>query len=251
MQKNLKYVVIAVLGSAILLVLFFFGLKAAGENSILGRLFLMLGGHLPHSLAHQFLIWIAFIWGMLEIRDRIQKIQHEKKAFDLHLLPEEEHWVMSPDDVNELKIKMIDLEKKHDYQLIQLIKKACTKFRADKSISDVMNMVSAQAKINLAYAESNQTVIRYLAWSMPALGFIGTIFGIGASLSLADKAADPEVLHQITNNMYVAFDNTLIALAFSIILLYYYNELQAQEDQLHRRSEEYVLENLVNRLNLE
>lgn len=146
---------------------------------------------------------------------------------------------------------MIDLEKKHDYQLIQLIKKACTKFRADKSISDVMNMVSAQAKINLAYAESNQTVIRYLAWSMPALGFIGTIFGIGASLSLADKAADPEVLHQITNNMYVAFDNTLIALAFSIILLYYYNELQAQEDQLHRRSEEYVLENLVNRLNLE
>ncbi|MBK8471247.1 MAG: MotA/TolQ/ExbB proton channel family protein [Sphingobacteriales bacterium] len=251
MKQNPKYIALAVLISTAIVVSLYFIMDIVGESTAIGRVCLLFGGHLPHSLLHQYLIWIAFLWGMFEIRVRLVEIRRQKKSFGLHLLPEEEHWVMAPDDVSELKIKMIDLEKTNDYYLIQVIKKACTKFRAEKSVSDVMNLVSSQVKINLANAESGQTVIRYLAWSMPALGFIGTIFGIGASLSLADRAADPEILRQITNNMYVAFDNTLLALAFSIILLYYYNTLQAEEDHLHHQIEQYVLDNLVNRLHLE
>jgi len=214
------------------------------------RLFQVFGGSLPGGII-QFITYTAFFWGIFEIKERLGRIKYEKTSFDLELLPEKEHWVLSPDEVNSLKIKMIDYEKEHRFLMTDLIRKACTKFRANKSISDVLDVVATQVKINMNRAESGQSIIRYLVWAIPSIGFIGTILGIAKALGLADQAGDPEKLSQVTSFMYVAFDTTLVALLLSIIMMWFFHMLQEKEEDLHTKMEEYVMENLVNRINLE
>ena len=239
----------AIVISAVLVGLFVAGMQLV-ENETARRVFQLLGGNMPGGII-QFLSFMIFFWGFFEINDRSRRLKVERNSIQMGLLPEKEHWVLSPTDVNDLKLKMINAEKEEKTLLTSVIKKACTKFRANNSISDVIDVVTNQIKINSNKAEGGQSIIRFLAWALPSVGFIGTIMGIAQALGLADKASDPAVLGQITDAMYVAFDTTLVALLLNIFLMWFYHNLQETEDELHSDMEEYVMENLVNRIHLE
>ena len=249
MSKRAKNLLMACLFSTILMVVLVAGYQLVNQETV-KRVFQILGGSLPGGVI-QYMTYIAFFWSLFEVRERNRQIEYEQQSFELELLPEQEHWVLSPDDVSDLKIKMIDYEKEHKFLMTDVIKKACTKFRANKSISDVLDVVSTQIKINMNRAESGQSIIRYLAWAIPSIGFIGTILGIAKALGFADQAGDPEKLGMVTSFMYVAFDTTLIALLLSIVIMWFYHNLQENEEDLHSKMEEYVMEHLVNRINLE
>jgi len=244
-----KNVLFAVIISAIMVGLFYVGFNFI-EIPMVKRICQVFGGNLPAGII-QFLSFIIFFWGILEINSRSSKVKYEKQAFNLNLLPEKEHWVLSPEEVNELKIKMINYEKEHRFLMTDIIRKASTKFRSNNSISDVLEVVSTQIKINGNKAEGRQSIIRYLVWALPSVGFIGTILGIAQALGLADRASDPAVMSQLTRSMYVAFDTTLVALILSIILMWFFHDYQENEEELHTAMEEYVIENLVNRIHIE
>lgn len=226
------------------------GYMLMGKGSIAQRIFQLLGGQMPSGII-QLLTYVAFFWGIFEINSRTHRVKYEETSLNLELLPEQEQWVLSPDDVNDLKLKMIDYKKEHDFLMVDVIRKACTKFRADKSISDVLEVVSRQIRINMNKAESKQSIIRYLAWAIPSIGFIGTIIGIAQSLGYADQASSEEGLSLVTSAMYVAFDTTLISLILSIFLMWFFHALQEREEALHSDMEEYVMENLINRIHVE
>jgi len=227
--------------------LFIAGYMFSPEGGTISRMCQIFGGMIPSGII-QFITFLAFYLGMLEIRSRSSKVKKERRSLSAALLPESEQWVLSPDDVNELKLKMIEIEKTEKSLLTDLIKKACTKFRSNKSVSEVLEIVGTQVKINSGKAEGGQSIIRYLAWAIPSIGFIGTIVGIASSLGLANEAGNPEVLERITDNLAVAFDTTLVALLLSLIIMYSFHVLQENEDDLHTDMEEYVMENLVNRI---
>ncbi len=52
----------------------------------------------------------------------------------------------------------------------------------------------------------------------------------------------------ITSTLGVAFDTTLISLILSIIIMWFFHGLQEKTDNLHATIKEYVMENLVNRI---
>ncbi|MCB0517049.1 MAG: MotA/TolQ/ExbB proton channel family protein [Chitinophagales bacterium] len=250
MQNNRpKYLFLSVVCAAIVVSICWFFYNYS-DYPFIKRLAQVFGGAMPSGII-QFLTFILFFWGMFETYARLSRIKYERQSFSLNLLPEKEQWVLSPDDVNELKLKMIAYEKENKFLMTDILKKASTKFRSNKSISDVMQIVTTQIKINAQKAEGGQSVIRYLVWAIPSMGFIGTILGIAESLGMADQASDPAILKDITNSMYVAFDTTLVALILSIVLMWYYYKLQENEEQLHTDMEEYILENFVNRIHVE
>ena len=69
------------------------------------------------------------------------------------------------------------------------LKMACTKFRANKSAQETMDVVRIQTEINMNYLDSSFSIIRYLAWSIPSIGFIGTVFGISGALGRVDAVS--------------------------------------------------------------
>jgi chemotaxis protein MotA len=211
------------------------------------RMFILLGGELPYGII-QGITYFLFFAGMLELIYLNHFIELETDGFSLGLLPEREQYILSPQDVNNIKLQAIEIEKKRKYLITDMIKKACTKYRANKSTSEALEIVSSQAKLNLSLAESEQSIIRYVAWAIPSVGFIGTIIGIAQSLGYADQATSPEGIQKVTQALNIAFDTTLVALFLSIILMLTYHLVQEKVEKFHSHLEEYVIENLINRI---
>lgn len=220
---------------------------AVPEDSFGNRILVLLGGTYPEGLIQGF-CYFLFFYGFFEIRRMTKNVDIENQAFNLGLLPETEQYVLLPDDIAKLKLQMIEIERKERFLLVDLIKKACTKYRSSHSIPETMEMVSKQSGINQRNSESEQSLIRYIAWAIPSVGFVGTVIGIAASLSEAKNAVSEEGIEKVTTLLNIAFDTTLVALVLSLILMYIYHNMQAKVEQMHTNHESYILENLVNRM---
>lgn len=210
------------------------------------RILVMLGGTMPEGLI-QGVTYFLFIFGALELLNVNNIITYEEDAFSAHLLPEKENWVLSPDDVNQLKLNMQQLEQRQKFLLSDLIKKASTKYRLSKSSSEVLGVIESQVKIYNSDMESEQSFIRYTAWAIPSVGFIGTVLGIAASLGYANEASTPEGINKVTSMLAVAFDTTLVALFLSIFLMFGIHYVQKRQDKLFSKMSSYMIENLINR----
>jgi len=90
------------------------------------------------------------------------------------------------------------------------------------------------------------SMLRYIVWVIPTVGFIGTVVGIATALT----GIDPEQpdLQMLTGKLGVAFNTTLVALMFSAILVFLLHVVQSQEEQSVNLAGSYCLRNLINRL---
>ena len=217
------------------------------QNAEIIRLLTLLGGSLPGGLIQTFTFFL-FIYGLFEVRSQFKIIKHENGAYGHNILPEKENWIVSPEDVTSIRLQAVEIDKREKYFMTDLIKKACNKYRSDKSPADALAVVSEQVKLNLQEAESNQSLIRYIAWAIPSVGFIGTVMGIAGSLGEAKNAMLEGGIETITEKLNVAFDTTLVALVLSLILMYFYHNMQGKIEKLHIHMESYIIENLINRM---
>lgn len=233
--------------SAVLSVILMIALVAFTSDTDPSRILTMLGGTMPEGII-QGVTYFLFIFGMLEIYVLLNRLSVESDAFNAHFLPEKENWVMDVDDVNQLKLNMQQIEHTNKYYLTDLIKKACIKYRLNKSSSEVLGLVESQVKIYNSNMESEQSFISYVAWAIPSVGFIGTVLGIAASLGFANQATTPEGIEKVTSMLAVAFDTTLVALVLSLILMYFIHYLHKRQDAFFARLSSYLIENLINRL---
>lgn len=211
------------------------------------RLLVMLGGIMPLGII-QGATFFLFIFGLFEIFYVRNQFIKETDSFKAGFLPEKENWVLSPDDVNEIKLRIIKHEKNSKYLLTDVIKKCCIKYRLNKSSSEALELLESQVKIYQLKSDGEQSLIKYVAWAIPSVGFIGTVIGIAGSLGLANEANTPEGIKAVTDMLAVAFDTTLVALILSLVLMYAIYSLQEREDTYFANLSSYVIENLINRL---
>lgn len=227
-----------------LIILFYEG---GGKNDEdLGRFLVLLGAGSKWGLI-QFLTYILFFWCIFEILYMSRAAAREESVLAERILPERSQYVMNANEVAELKLKVLDRERNNPRILHDLIIKACTKYRNNKSTSEAMEVIATQSRINLSRWESDQSMVRFTLWAMPSVGFVGTVIGIALSLSLASDTS-PEGIKKITAALNVAFDTTLVALVLNIIGALLYHRVQARVEKLHADLEAYVLENLINRI---
>lgn len=95
--------------------------------------------------------------------------------------------------------------------------------------------------------EAENSMIRYLIWAIPSIGFIGTVRGIGEALSLADQALAGDITG-MTNSLGIAFNSTLVALLISILLMFFLHQLQRLQDGLVVDTQAYCESFLLNRI---
>lgn len=215
------------------------------ENPV-HRIFILLGGAWPEG-AIQFFTFLAFFWALIMLGSKTRRMGWESKAISLDLLPEDEHKVLLPDEINELRLKLSDINDWGDSILVKTLKMACTKFRANKSVQETMDVVQIQSEMNLNYLDTSFSIIRYLAWSIPSIGFIGTVLGISGALGNVDQAAAGD-LSAVTARLGTAFDTTLISLLLSILLMFRIHRIQQMEEHFILSIQDYIMTNFVNRI---
>jgi biopolymer transport protein ExbB/TolQ len=92
--------------------------------------------------------------------------------------------------------------------------------------------------------------VRYIAWLIPSLGFLGTVMGIANAMGFAGSGAvaSDDLLGPTTQRLAVAFYTTWLALILSSMLVLFMNLLQAAEERVLNDTGQYCLDNLVLRL---
>jgi biopolymer transport protein ExbB/TolQ len=248
-MKNLRNLSISV-GLAFFLMglcMLMFSTTNEANSPAFYRMLILLGGDVKNGGYIQGFTYLAFFWAWFEVKEKLRVIERERKAFRLNMIPTGEKIVFMPSDVNTLKFKLIEFEKKEKYILSDLLKKACTKFHTSKSLSELIDIVSIQIEVSQEKAEGDQSIIRYLTWVIPSIGFVGTVLGISQALIIANSGD----MNKITSLLGVAFDTTLIALVLSIIIMWFVHRLQEESDRFHSDLKEFVIDNLINKIEIQ
>ena len=79
--------------------------------------------------------------------------------------------------------------------------------------------------------DSELSMVRYIAWAIPSIGFIGTVRGIGAALGQAHLAIEGDIAG-VTASLGVAFNSTFVALLVSMLVMICLHQLQLNQERL-------------------
>lgn len=213
----------------------------------LHRVLTMLGGS---SLGYiQIICYAISTFALLQLRDLNHNIKKQFKGFELKLLPEEDQLVLTPEEVADIKLSVIEIEKRGVvYLLTRFIKNACTQYRNNQSIPETMQVLDGQILNSKEEMDGNLNMVRYLISSVMSVGFIGTIIGLASAIGSAYLAKTDEGLSILTSYLAVAFDTTLLALLLGLILNYFYHRYLEKMDVFFAKSKSYILDNLVSRI---
>jgi biopolymer transport protein ExbB/TolQ len=121
---------------------------------------------------------------------------------------------------------------------------ALQRFDSTRNVQDV-----SQAAYDLCDSEADRldselSMIRYIAWAIPSIGFIGTVRGIGEALAQAHKAVEGDIAG-VTQSLGVAFNSTFVALLLSIILMFMVHQLQLAQERFVLDSKSYCDRQLI------
>lgn len=134
-----------------------------------------------------------------------------------------------------------------EYILPSILLSASDRFTTTQSIQDASMVVHDMCESEAERSESELSIIRYIAWAIPSIGFIGTVRGIGNALGQAHQAVSGDITG-VTQSLGVAFNSTLIALLISIVLMFIIHQIQLMQDRLVLGAERYCDHMFIRRL---
>ncbi|MCP3851954.1 MAG: MotA/TolQ/ExbB proton channel family protein [Gammaproteobacteria bacterium] len=133
------------------------------------------------------------------------------------------------------------------YLLPRALKVTVQRFFATQNVHDSATAMRDVCESESQRLETELSIIRYIAWAIPSVGFIGTVRGIGDALSQANRAMEGNITG-VTESLGVAFNSTFIALIISILLMFFVHQLQLLQERLVLDTEDYCDLNLISRL---
>src|SRR5262249_8367089 len=155
--------------------------------------------------------------------------RRQRRAFGLDLLPTEVGVRILPEDARPLQRKVEQLASRGGpFILANMIRLALGKYAVSRAGRDVSDTVRTQAHVDLGRLVSSMATVHYLAWAIPAIGFLGTVRGLATSLTLGGQT-QKEIglfIKEATTHLNFAFDCTLIALALSLAVMFLLHSVQ-------------------------
>lgn len=202
----------------------------------------------------QIICYMAFVWALFLLLARWLEVRQQRKAFGVDWLPTEPGIRILPEDAYDLLRRTEQRMARHGQSILgNMLRLALTKFAASRSGRDVGETVRSQAETDLGRYVSGMATVHYLAWALPAIGFLGTVRGLASALSLGglsgqDVSEIGDRLNEATRHLNVAFDCTLVALGLSVVLMFLLHSVQRDQEEVVLDAQQYCLEFLVTRL---
>ena len=188
---------------------------------------------------------ILMIWGTFLIADKCIHILKERYLFDIDLLES------SAADKSGLTTSLEEMEKLpervKESPLVQTLMASLRRYLITNDVQNTSDAITASVEALGVRLEAENSMVRYLIWAIPSIGFIGTVRGIGQALSQADKALAGDIAG-MTDSLGVAFNSTFVALVISIGLMFLLHQLQRLQDGLLVDTQEYCDKFLLNRI---
>jgi biopolymer transport protein ExbB/TolQ len=203
--------------------------------------------HFPYPFTIQNIEHIMLFLGLGELYVRWRTACHELMFLDQKLLPEDTETVLEAADLGPIRKRVSKLFDKTHGILPSLIDLSILQFQSGRSVDQTVAITNSNLDLIQHRVDLSYSLVRYIAWVIPTMGFIGTVIGIGAAL--ASVPAGTEIrMDVIAHQLAVGFDCTMVALVESAILVFCLHIVQEKEELAVNLAGTYTLRNLINRL---
>ena len=187
-------------------------------------------------------------WALSILAYKAVTAYREQRLLDLDLVPVLEGTRILPEDTHEISRRVQALPAGAQRLLLpRALITALHRFNRTRNIQDVSSAMRGVCQAEADRLESELSMIRYITWAIPSVGFIGTVRGIGDALGQAHKAVAGDITG-VTQSLGVAFNSTFIALLISIVLVFIVHQLQLLQERLVLDTENYCNERLIQHL---
>ena len=192
--------------------------------------------------------FVLMLWALAILGYKGAVVLRERGLLEQELLPLTEGIKILPEDARRY-VKPLEALRPalRNLLLPRAVFQSLTRFETTNSVQDAASANSAVCTNEGERLDSELALIRYIAWAIPSIGFIGTVRGIGNALGLAHRAVEGDITG-VTQNLGTAFNSTLIALLLSIVLMFLVHQLQLAQERLVLDTETYVNDRLIRHL---
>lgn len=191
---------------------------------------------------------ILALWALAIMAYKARGAVRERSLLQRDLLPLAEGVRILPEDTREHARQLRALPESQQRLLLpRVLLSALQRFGATGNVQDVSSATQTLVNAEAERLESELSMIRYIAWAIPSIGFIGTVRGIGQALTLAYRAVEGDI-SGVTESLGVAFNSTFFALLVSIFIMFLVHQLQLLQERLVFETSDYCDERLIRRL---
>jgi hypothetical protein len=203
---------------------------------------------LPYPFTVQNLMHLLLFVGFGELYCRWRTAESEMALARNSPLPQDPRVVLGPRNLAPIRDKVRgQFDAEHGF-LPRLVDICILQFMANRSVDQTVSVLNSSLELIQHRLDLRYSMLRYLVWVIPTIGFIGTVIGISLALGQIDPDASEQPLGDIARALGVSFYTTLVALIESAILVLLLNLVQAREESALNRAGDETLTNLINRL---
>jgi biopolymer transport protein ExbB/TolQ len=191
---------------------------------------------------------IFALWGIIILGHKLLQVRRERRLFRhdfIRIQPGER--IIPEDALDRYKEMRAAIERDPRWQdrlLPECMLAALHRFHATNSIQDAANAVKERAELAADQLDSSLSLVRYIAWAIPAIGFIGTVRGIGLALAFAEDAIKGDIT-PVIEALGLAFNSTLVALLISMGLMYFVHIVQSRQEAFVLETQTYSRDKLI------
>jgi biopolymer transport protein ExbB/TolQ len=189
--------------------------------------------------------FILMFWAFAIMGYKAVVAVRERTLLERELLVVRDGVKILPDDTREYArvLQSMPDNLRHMF-LPRVLLSSLERFGSTRNVQDVSSVANNLCESEGERLESELSMIRYIAWAIPSVGFIGTVRGIGQALGQAHRAVEGDIAG-VTENLGTAFNSTLIALLISIVVMFLVHQLQLLQERQVFDTQTYVDHNLI------
>lgn len=184
--------------------------------------------------------FILLLWALSIMGYKGRHNLREQRLLEEELLAIPEGTSVLPEDARQYSRAMEALPpQRQSFLLPRTLLSALQRFATTGSIPAVSDTIREQCDVESDRLDSELSMVRYIAWAIPSIGFIGTVRGIGDALGQAYKAVEGDI-SGVTVSLGVAFNSTFVALVLSIVIMFCLHQLQLAQERLVLNCQRYA-----------
>ncbi len=198
----------------------------------------------------QNIMWVALFIGLGELFLRWSAASDEENQLKRGYLPTDGKR-LTPEVLKKIRGGIVGRRFGKETFLPRMILRTIDQYTVSKKEDQAISVLNSSLELYMHEIDLRYSMMRYLSWLIPSLGFIGTVMGIMFALQYAGVPANAEAedfLYQVTNRLGVAFTTTLVALVMSAIIVLLQSLIQAKEERSLNAAGQYCLDHLILRL---
>ena len=199
-------------------------------------------------------------WSLFILLIKASKVRLQRKALKIAIVPGEHDFVLSPNTVDQVLRNVNEaVEQPKYFFLFNRIAGTLSNLKNIGNISDVGDILRSYNDQDSEAVETSYSLLNGFLWSIPVLGFIGTVEGLSQAIGTfgkvlgagADMVSLTSSLQGVTGGLATAFETTLVALVLALILQLLATGMKKSEEELLLACSEYCTSNIVSKLRTE